>query len=116
MSGFLAAVTRLHADSDADQEASYEPIADDEREELIDLMLEGVSEIFARLAPAREQALKPATIMTTVASQAKGKYVIDPRPKKKERHILAQRLLHIGQTTDRVTLFRHVQGRTISSY
>ena len=56
---------RAHAndtDSDADQEASYEPIADDEREELIDLMLEGVSEIFARLAPAREQALKPATI------------------------------------------------------
>jgi uncharacterized protein YecA (UPF0149 family) len=29
---------------------------------MIDLMLEGVSEIFARLAPAREKALKPATI------------------------------------------------------
>jgi uncharacterized protein len=40
----------------------FEPIADDEREEMIDLMLEGVGEIFARLAPAREKALKPATI------------------------------------------------------
>ena len=40
----------------------FEPIEDSEREEMIDLMLEGVSEIFARLAPAREKALKPATI------------------------------------------------------
>ncbi len=43
-------------------EEPFEPIADDEREELIDLMLDGVAEIFSRLAPARERALKPATI------------------------------------------------------
>jgi uncharacterized protein len=43
-------------------EEPFEPIEDGEREEMIDLMLEGVSEIFDRLAPAREQALKPATI------------------------------------------------------
>lgn len=43
-------------------EEPFEPIEDGEREEMIDLMLEGVSEIFNRLAPAREQALKPATI------------------------------------------------------
>jgi uncharacterized protein len=43
-------------------EEPFEPIADNEREEMIDLMLEGVAEIFARLAPARERALKPATI------------------------------------------------------
>lgn len=50
------------SEGDGDNPDPVEPIADDEREELIDLMLEGVSEIFARLAPAREQALKPATI------------------------------------------------------
>ena len=45
-----------------DDDEPFEPIADDEREEMIDLMLDGVAEIFARLAPARERALKPATI------------------------------------------------------
>lgn len=38
-----------------------DPIPDDERDEMIDLMLEGVGELFTRLAPARERALKPAT-------------------------------------------------------
>ncbi len=54
-------ILRFADETDPDaEENDVEPIADDEREELMDLMIEGAQELFLRLAPARERALKPA--------------------------------------------------------
>lgn len=39
-----------------------EAIPEDERDELVDMMVDGALEIHARLAPAREQGLKPQTV------------------------------------------------------
>ncbi len=39
-----------------------EPIQDDERESLIHAMLDGIMDVYAFFAPARQQALTPATI------------------------------------------------------
>ena len=62
-------------DTAGDDEA-VEPIADEEREELVDHMLDGVHEIFTRLTPAREQALKPAPIRREAGSAGRN----DPCP------------------------------------
>lgn len=56
----LGLVLRFAAADDPD-EVEAEPIEESEREDLVDEMIEGVLEIYDRLAPAREQALKPAT-------------------------------------------------------
>jgi uncharacterized protein len=44
--------------ADTEDDEAPEPIDDDEREELVDMMLDGVAEIYTRLAPAREQSRK----------------------------------------------------------
>jgi uncharacterized protein len=55
-------ILRFADESDLEAEGNEsEPIADEERDELVDLMIEGAQELFVRLAPARERALKPAT-------------------------------------------------------
>jgi uncharacterized protein len=55
-------ILRFADEADAEAgETESEPIADDERDELVDLMIEGAQELFVRLAPARERALRPAT-------------------------------------------------------
>jgi uncharacterized protein YecA (UPF0149 family) len=56
----LELVLRFAAAEDPDG-VEAEPIDEGEREDLVDEMIEGVLEIYDRLAPAREQALKPAT-------------------------------------------------------
>ena len=53
---------RFAGEAGEDSDDAPEPIDDAEREELVELMLEGVAEIYDRLAPAREAALKPATV------------------------------------------------------
>lgn len=40
--------------ADTDDDEPLDPIGDDEREELVDLMLEGVAELYTRLAPVRD--------------------------------------------------------------
>lgn len=57
----LDLILRFAAENDPDA-VDIEPIAEDEREDLIDEMMDGVIEIYLRLAPARMQALKPATV------------------------------------------------------
>lgn len=44
--------------ADTEEDEAPEPIDDDEREELVDMMLDGVAELYTRLAPAREQSRK----------------------------------------------------------
>jgi uncharacterized protein len=62
----LDLILRFAAESNP-SEIDVEPIAEEEREDLIDQMIEGVLEIYTRLAPAREQALKPATFRKAAA-------------------------------------------------
>lgn len=44
--------------ADTEEDEAPEPIDDNEREELVDMMLDGVAELYTRLAPAREQSRK----------------------------------------------------------
>jgi uncharacterized protein len=49
------------AGADNPDAVEAEPIDEDDWEELVDEMIEGVLEMYDRLAPAREQALKPSS-------------------------------------------------------
>lgn len=44
--------------AETDEDEALEPIEDDEREELVDMMLDGVAELYTRLAPARDHHRK----------------------------------------------------------